>query len=137
MKNLDELTSLMFRLASPAKPIPGPMFTEALSRSYMVMIGRHLGVSDEELVDDLLSPAAVSASDHETLGLAFAAAMLRTTGNAYASGIIIQTLEGYSGTKVSQPVGALLKVLESYLIRNGDIVNKEPTLGFEEESADE
>jgi hypothetical protein len=123
--NLDELTKLMFRLAIPSDRLPGLTFPEALSRTYGVLLGQYLGVSDDRLIEDLLAPDHVAESDHMTIGRAFAAAMLRSSGNAYAAALVIETLKEYSGKEVPADVGKLLKVLEHYVIRSGDVQQPE------------
>ena len=125
---LDELTNTMFMLTLPCEKIPGYTFPEAINRCYGLIIGQYLGVSDEELLEDLFT-AEVPSSDHMDIGRAFAAAMLRSSGNAYASARIIDTLKNFSGREVEPAVGKLLKVLEHYLIRSGDV--KPPSDGEE------
>jgi hypothetical protein len=90
-----------------------------------VIVGQYLGVSDERLIEDLLATDHVAESDHMTVGRAFAAAMLRSSGNAYAAALVIDTLKEYSGKEVPADVGKLLKVLEHYVIRSGDVQQPE------------
>lgn len=129
--SLDDLTKKMFDLAVPAKRMPGLTFPTALERTYGVLIGKHLGVSDAELMINLLGDGP-SSTDHMVLGRAFAAAMLRSSGNAYAAADVIDTLKEYSGREVPTEVARLLGVLGQYAVRSGDL--RAPT---EEEQAAE
>lgn len=120
---LDEMTNTMFRLAVPCEKLPGHTFPEAVNRCYGIIVGQYLGVGDDELVADLLT-AELPSSDHMEIGRAFAAAMLRSSGNAYAAARVIDTLKSFSGREVEPPVAKLLKVLEHYLVRSGDVQKK-------------